>query len=677
VIVAVAPAAATVATGSTAQFTATVQNTSAASVQWEVDSVPGGAAATGTINSSGMYRAPSDVPGTTVKITAVLQTDTTRFGSADVTVVPPVSLSPRQAALTTSETVQFQVAGPTTNSGVTWSASGGSITTSGLYTPPVGAGIFTVTATSQSDPTISSGATVYVTDFAGNLSWRNDSGLTGQNRQELALSPAMLAAGAFGKISSCAVDGQIYAQPLYVANLTIGGQVHNVVYVATEHDTVYAFDADAVPCQTIWKRNFLSDVLGITPVPAADIPGSDITPEIGITGTPVIDRASGTLYLVARTEESGLFGQGYFQRLHALDIVSGSEKFDGPVALLASAPCGPRISTAACGDGNDGSDHIPFDRPFDQPLENQRAGLQLINGKVYIAFTGHDPTSGFHGWLLVYDAATLTQADFFITTPNGRRGGITAAPSFDVAGNLYNIYVATGHGTFDASLPLLPPKDFAQTLLRLHPPPLAIADTFTPFNQSVLTQNQSDFGSSGVLILPDQIGAPNPHLAVVGGTQGALYLLNRDNLGGFTSTAPGVVKTLNLTRGIYGTPAYWQNTLYIAAAGDAIKAFSLAGGTLTDAPSSQSSATFGSQGASPVVSSNGASSGVVWVLDTGGAPAVLHAYDAANLAVELYSSAGKATDAAGPAVPLAVPTVANGKVYVGTQNELTVYGLVP
>ena len=661
-IVAVAPAAATVATGGTAQFTATVQNASAASVQWEVNSVPGGATATGTINSSGMYRAPSDVPGTTVKITAVLQTDTTRFGSADVTVVPPVSLSPRQAALTTSETVQFQVAGPTTNSGVTWSASGGSITTSGLYTPPAASGIFTVTATSRFDPTLSSSAAIYVTDFAGNLSWRNDSGLTGQNRQELALSPAMLAAGAFGKISSCAVDGQIYAQPLYVANLTIGGQVHNVVYVATEHDSVYAFDADAVPCQVIWKTSFLSDVLGITPVPAADIPGSDITPWIGITGTPVIDRASGTLYLVARTEESGLFGQGYFQRLHALDIVSGSEKFDGPVALLASAPCGPRISTAACGDGSDGTDHIPFDRPFDQPLENQRAGLQLINGKVYIAFTGHDPTSGFHGWLLVYHAATLTQADFFNTTPNASRGGLIAAPSTDSAGN---IYVATGHGTFDSNLPLLSRRDFGQTVLKLSPPPLTIADaskdTFTPFNQSILNLNQNDLGATGVLILPD-LGAPNPPLAVVGGTSGVLYILNRDNLGGFTSAAPGVVKTLNLTGGIYGTPAYWQstqNTLYIAAAGDALKAFSLSGGTLAGAPSSQSSATFGLQGASPVVSSNGIDSGVVWVLDTAGGPAtpaaVLHAYDAANLARELYSSAVKAADTAGPCGPHRAP----------------------
>jgi len=416
-------------------------------------------------------------------------------------------------------------------------------------------------------------------------------------------------------------------------------------------------------------------VLGITAVPATDIPGSDITPEIGITGTPVIDRASGTLYVVARTEESGQFGQSYVQRLHALDIVTGREKFGGPVAVVASAPCGSLISTVACGDGNNGTDHIPFDPLF----ENQRAGLQLINGKVYIAYTGHDPTSGFHGWLLAYGAATLTQVDVdvFNTTPNGSRGGIAAAPSADTAGS---IYVATGRGTFDSSLPALSRRNFGQTLLKLQPSPvLAITDIFTPFNQSLLTINQYDLGATGVLILPDQTGTPNPRLAAVGSTQGTLYLLNRDNLGGFTSTAPGVVKSLNLT-GIYGTPAYWQNTLYIAAAGDKLKAFSLSGGTLADAPNSQSSATFDLQGASPVVSSNGGSGGVVWVLDTSGAPtapAVLHAYDAASLNRELYSSAAKATDAAGPAITLAVPTVANGKVYVGTQNELTIYGLVP
>ena len=434
------------------------------------------------------------------------------------------------------------------------------------------------------------------------------------------------------------MDGQVYAEPLYVANLPIGGQARNVVYVVTEHDSVYAFDADAVPCQQIWMTSFLDDVLGITPVQSTDLPGSDISPEVGITGTPVIDRASGTMYLVARTEESTPFGLNYFQRLHALDIVTGSDKLGGPVAIAASV--------LGSGDGTDGTGHVNFD-PL---LENQHAGMQLVNGNVYVAFAGPDTTNGFHGWLLAYSAATLAQVDAFNSTPNTFGGGIVAAPSADSAGN---IYVATGHGKFDSALPLLSRKDFAQSVLELLPPPFSIADaskdTFTPFNQSVLTANQNDLGATGVLVLPDQIGAANPRLAVVGGTQGTLYLLDRDNLGGFTSGGPDqVLKTLNLTGGIYGTPAYWQSAIYTAAAGDALKAFSLAGGTLATAPSSQSSVAFGSQGSSPAISSNGASGGIVWVVDTSGldsassAPAILRAYDATNLAHEIYNSSAKA-----------------------------------
>jgi len=675
VTVSVVPSAATVGTNATAQFLAAVQNASSATVQWQVNRIPGGGGAIGTISADGLYQAPASVPGTAVTITAVLQADVSRFGVAEVSVVPPVSLSPRQASLTTSQTLQLQAAGPgVDNSSVNWAASGGFITAGGLYIPPTIAGIVTVTATSKSDSTVSASATIYVTSFAGHLSWRNDPGLTGQNRQELALAPATLANGLFGKISSCAVDGQIYAQPLYAANLVVSSLIRNVVYVATQHDSIYAFDADANPCQQIWKRSFLDLAAGDTPVPASNLPGSDISPEVGITGTPVIDRASGTLYVVARTKESGPSGPVYFQRLHALDIVTGNDKFGGPVVISASAP--------GDGDGNNGSGQVLFD-PL---LENQRAALQLTGGRVYVAFSGHGQADLFHGWLLVYDAATLAPAGVFNTTPNGSRGGFAqsgAGPSADAAGN---VFAATGHGTFDAGLSPFFRKNFGQTLLKLQfSPDLAIMDTFTPYDQSSLTLNRNDLGSSGVLVLPDQIGAPNPRLALAGAEHGVLYLLNRDSLGGFTaSPAPNqLIKTLNLARNIYGTPAYWQNTLYVAAAGDALKAFSLAGGALADAPSSQSSAIIAAPGASPTVSSNGASGGIVWILDTSGAdstpagPAVLRAYDASNLSRELYHSARKAGDAAGPAVRLAVPTVANGKVYVGTQNELTVYGLLP
>jgi hypothetical protein len=469
------------------------------------------------------------------------------------------------------------------------------------------------------------------------------------------------------------VDGQIYAQPLYATNLAVGSRSRNVVYVATEHDSVYAFDAGAVPCEQIWTRSLLDAVAGETPVPSGDVVGSDILPEIGITGTPVIDRAGGALYLVARTAKIVGSRLRYAHWLHALDLATGADKFGGPVEIAASVQ--------GVGDGNNGQGRVIFD-PL---LENQRAALQLVGGKLYIAFTGHAPASGYHGWLLVYDAASLAQADAFNITPDASRGGIAAAPSADASGG---IYVATGQGAFDATASLLLRRNFSQTLLKLQPSPLVIADaardTFTPSNQDVLTFQRADFASTGAVVLPDQIGAPHPRLAIVGGTHGVLYLANRDDLGGFAPSGPDrVLQSLNLGRGIYGTPAYWQNILYVAAAGDALKAFSLAGGTLAGVPSSQSRAIIGGLGASPVVSSSGGSGGIVWLLDASGAdsspaqPAVLRAYDATNLARELYNSSLNPADLAGPAVPLAVPTVANGRVYVGTQSELTVYGLLP
>jgi hypothetical protein len=663
--VTVAPQAATVPTGGSTQFVATVQNSSSTLVQWEVNRVPGGSDTTGWINSSGVYQAPASVPNVSVEVAAVLQADARLFGSATVTILEPISVSPRQAALTTSQTVQLQATGLSAGTGgVTWSADGGTITEAGLYTP-TGPGTFTVTATSKTDASNVAQATVYVTDLEGQYSWRNDPALTGQNTKELALSPATLASGSFGKISSCAVDGQVHAQPLYAANLSDGSGVRNVLYVATEHNSVYAFDADAIPCQQIWKTSFLDEVTDTTSVPGGDIPGNEIMPEVGISGTPVIDRASNTPYVVAKTKQSGPSGPQYVQRLHALDLVTGAEKLGGPVVISASA--------AGTGDGSSGGP-VPF-VAFDPLTQSQRAALLLRDGKLYVTFGGRGSGNFYHGWLLIYDATTLAQVGVFNSTPNGSRGGFSengAGVSADDAGN---VFAATGHGTFNSSLSVL---NFAQTLLKL---PLDIANlatyTFTPPNQIVLTDNNHSLGSSGVVILPEQ--APNPRLAVVGASDGTLYLLNRDNLGGFSSS--GIVKSLNVGNGIHGTPAYWQDRLYVAAAGEPLKAYSLSGGTLASMPSAQSNSAIGGLGASPTVSSSAGSGGIVWVVDTGGAnsgaPAILRVFDATDVSRELYNSGSKPGDAAGPAATLAVPTVVNGKVYVGTQNEVTVYGLLP
>jgi hypothetical protein len=665
--VSLSPQAVTVPTNGTTQFVATVANTSSA-VRWQVNQTIGGDSSIGTIDSSGMYHAPGNVPASSVAVTAFLQDNTQASASANVTVVAPIAVTPRQTSVIVAQSLQLQAVGPATAAGVNWSSSGGSITANGLFasTTP---GSFTIVATSRSDPSATATAVIYVTDLAGVYSWRSDAGLTGQNSKELALSPTSL--GTFGKLASCAVDGQVHAQPLYVANVIAGGRVRNLLYVATEHDSVFAFDADSLPCQPVWSRSFIDPASGTTTIPSGDIPGGDISPEVGIASTPVIDRTSGTLYLVARTKEESSIGPVYVQRLHALDIATGSEKLGGPVVISATA--------SGSGDGNNGGGFLIMD-----PLaQSQRAALTLSGGKLYITFGGHSESTVYHGWMLVYDAGTLAQVAVFNTSPNHVDGGFSETGAGAAADANGYLYATTGNGPFDSTLSAPFRKDFGQTLLKFQPSPnLAIADSFTPAAQSTLTSNLSDFGASGVLVLPDQIGAANPRLALTAGTNGVLYLVNRDSLGGYVSSgADQALKEVNLGRPVYGLPAYWQNTIYVAAAGDSLKAYSLSAGKLADAPGAQSAAIIGTPGAAPVVSSFGGSGGIVWIIDSSGAdagaPAILRAFDATNLARELYNSAAKAQDAAGSAAKYAVPTVANGKVFVGTQSEVSVYGLQP
>jgi hypothetical protein len=435
----------------------------------------------------------------------------------------------------------------------------------------------------------------------------------------------------------------------------------------------------------LWQVSFINPTAGITTVPATDpnLTGeTDITPEIGITGTPVIDPNTATLYVVAKTEVIEMGSPVYMQKLHALDLttgwvagVVGAEKLGGPATIQASVKGGGQGSF---------QDEISFD-----PLkENQRSALLLAGSNVYVAFDSYADTDPFHGWLFAYDAADLQAAPaVFNSTPNGSRGGIGesgGAPSSDTNGN---IFVATSDGTpFDPSTG----ADYPDTLLKLQinlAHGLNVADSFTRSNELSLSLSQKYFGSTGVLLLPDSAGSPtHPHLAVAGDEGGNLYLLDRDNL-----ASDGALQTLCLSLALTGSPAYWLNnnvpTIYLAAAGDNLKAFPLSSGTFNSpscssgaaAPSSSSTDTFPVFGASPVISSNGSVDGIVWAVDTSGsaisAPAILHAYNATNLGNELYKGPASGTGAAGVAVKFAVPTVANGKVYVGTQNELSVFGL--
>ena len=712
--VSVSPANPVIVAGASLQFSATVQN-GAPAVIWEVDGIQLGNSTIGFINSSGFYMAPATIPSPpVVNVTAILETDLSLSGSTTATIVgpsPSVSISPSTGNVITGNTLQFSATAQNSSAAITWEVNGvsggnstiGTIVPStpdtATYTAPASVPsppTVTIIAALQSDSSISASAGVTVISasvFTGVYSWRNDNALTGQNPQETKLTPANVGGGQFGKLFGCTVDGAIFAQPLYVTNVTIPSQgTHNVVYVATEHDSLYAFDAGANPCQTLWQVSFINAAAGVTTVPAADITGqTDIVPEIGITGTPVIDPATATLYVVAKTKESG----AYVQRLHALDLAAGTEKLGGPAIIQAIVN--------GSGDGSV-SGKITFDSPSIDLKANQRSALLFSGGKIYVAFDSYDDTDPFHGWLFAYNASDLQSApSVFNSTPNGSRGGIGesgAAPSSDVTPSSIvsgNVFVVTSDGTFDANIG---GSDYAETLLKLQVNTgFAIAnpstDTFTPFDQTTLNRTHEYFGSTGVPLLPDSAGSSaHPHLAVAGNEAGNLYLLDRDNLGGFTVGGPdNVVQTLCLGASLTGTPALWINnntpTIYLAASGGTLEAFPLGNGTFKSpscssgsaVPGSNSTDTFPLFGASPVISSNGLSSGIVWALDTSryatSGPAILHAYDATNLATKLYSSPTSASDpmAAGLAVKFAVPTVANGKVYVGTRNELSVFGL--
>ncbi len=496
------------------------------------------------------------------------------------------------------------------------------------------------------------------------LTHHYDAARTGANVSETVLAPANVNSNQFGKLFSFPVDGQMYAQPLYLAGVAIPGKgTHNVIYAATEHDTVYAFDADGGSSTPLWQRNFLNPGAGVTTVSDDDFPElyEDIAPEIGITGTPVIDPSSGTLYVVAKTKENGVF----FQRLHALDIASGAEKFGGPVTIQASAP--------GAGVRNDGNGNVVFD-----PLINlQRAGLLLVGGTVYVAFGSHGDFDPFNGWILGYDAHTLKQVLAYAPDADGSGGSVWQSgggPAADAAGN---IYLAVANGDFD-----VPGggRDYGDSALKLQPAggTFNILDYFTPFDQQTLADLDHDLGSGGVVLLPDEPGSPN-HLLLASNKEGKLYVINRDNMGHFNPANDSQIpQTLPFAGGIFSTPAVWQNRVYVSAVSDSLKCYTVNAGQLT--LSSDTGQVLGYPGSTPVVSANGTSNGIVWTLQVDhqlSDAAVLHAYDATDLSHELYNSlqAGD-RDTAGSSVKFTVPVVVNGKVYVGGGDQLTVYGLL-
>jgi hypothetical protein len=499
--------------------------------------------------------------------------------------------------------------------------------------------------------------------------YHNDNARTGQNLNETILATSNVSTSTFGRLFSVPVDGFVYAQPLYLSNVSVSNLgTHNVVYVATENDSVYAFDADGIAgtnANPLWHVSFLNS--GATTLSTSDVSCTDITPQIGITSTPVIDSTSGTLYVVARTKENGSF----VQRLHALDVTSGAEKFGGPVVIQASVP-------------GSGTGSVNGTVSFDAQSQNQRAGLLLQNGMVYIAWGSLCDVSPYRGWVMAYGAQSLAQVAAVITTTTAVGGGIWEAGSGLAADEFFDVYFATGNGAFDANSG---GSDYGNSIVKLGLPTsggFPVADYFTPYNQS--TFGSSDLGSGGVLLLPDQAaGSAHPHLAVQAGKLGEIYLLDRDNMGHFNaSNNSQIVQDIPgaLPNGEWNLPAWWNNTLYFSGKSDPIRAFAFNPTTETFAtiPSSVSTKVFGYPGTTPSLSANGTGAAILWAINSttyaSSAPAALFAYDASNLAKQLYSTGQNgARDNPGPAVKFTVPTVANGKVYVGTQTLLSVFGL--
>jgi hypothetical protein len=659
----ITPASALLNGGATEQFNANIQGFTNTAVTWSVDGVSGGNATVGTISSTGAYTAPASVGSHT--ITAISAADTSLTASAAVSILV-LTISPTAVTVAPSATEQFNATiQGTTNTQLTWSVDGiaggnatvGTITANGLYSAPFATGGHTVTVTSavSSSITISTSLTVINTATGAVLTYHNDDARDGAFTQETTLNTANVNSIQFGKLFSYPVDGQIYAQPLYLPNVTIGGVSHSVVYVATQNNSLYAFDATGTQTTPFWQVN-----LG-PPVTKDDTSG--VNPYVGILSTPVIDATTNTIYVFA--EVSGTSFPFY---LYALDVATGAQKLAGSVQVNGSV-------TGT--EGGSSSHTIGLDSAC-----YQRMGLALdpVTNAIYIPF-GSCP----HGWVLAYDKTTLKQKAIFNDTPDDNGGGGLwssggAAAIDDTTGELY---LMTGVDAGDEIT-----TGFNDSFLRLDPKSLAVLDYFTPDNALILEQNDADLGSGSNILMPPS--AAFPHETIGGGKDGNIFVVNRDKMGSFDSTN-NVIQTLQTGtqqyNNIFSTPVYWNGFVYFHCSHDGLRSFNWSSTTGMLTFNAVAAPVYTTHGATASVSANGNTNGIVWDIDntaysgtnpSASGPLVLHAYDATNVATELYnSSQAGSRDTAGLALKFTVPTIAGGRVFIPTATELDVYGLLP
>ena len=665
-LVSIAPSTLTINTGATEQFSASVQGQSSPQLAWSVDGVTGGNSNVGTITSSGLYTAPSQSGTHTVVATS---TNPSGSASAPITVFS-FTLSPGSGTLLNpGATQQFTATiQGLTNTGVTWSVDGvaggntaaGTINTSGLYTAPNAVGAHAIMAASVANPSSSLTSSVTVVNVSDSavLTYHNDDARDGAYLQEVTLNPSNVNSSQFGKLLSYAVDGQIYGQPLYLPQVNIPNKgTYNVVYVTTQNNSVYAFDAGATSATatTLWHVN-----LG-TPVPVYDAYGP--WPQVGILSTPVIDATTGTMYVVA--EVNG--GNPPFW-LHALDVTTGQDKMN-PVGI----------------NGGYSGDSLSFSC-------YQRMGLALnpVNNWIYIAFG-----SCSHGWVFAYDKSSLEQKAIFDDTNGGAGGGLWAsggAPAVDDSTG--DTYLMSGVDAGDQEwINGSSMVGYNDAFLRLSANDLSVLDYFSPDDNYTLAVNDVDLGSGANVLVPGS--STYPHELVGGGKDGNIFVINRDSMGGFNDSSNNVLQTVHTGtqqyNNIFDTPVYWNGSLYFHSSRDVLRAFSWnaaaeGGQQLSTSSTSAGSTVYSVHGATPSLSASGTNNGIIWDIDNSAyvgtnpvasGPAVLHAYNATNVSDELYNSAQAGSrDQAGLALKFTVPTIANGRVFVPTANELDIYGLL-
>ncbi|MBZ5657882.1 MAG: pyrrolo-quinoline quinone [Acidobacteriia bacterium] len=594
-------------------------------------------------------------------------------------VAPTITTQPSDQTVTPGQTATFSVAATgTAPLSYQWQKGSSDIAgaTSVSYTTPAtglsdNGSSFRVLVSNSAGNATSSAATLRVNSVSTTtdvLTYHNDIARTGQNLTESILTPSNVASATFGKIGFYPVDGRVDAQPMHASNVTVPGNgAHNVLIVATEHDSVYAFDADSG--SVLWQTSMLAS--GETTSDPRSC--GQVSPEIGVTATPVIDRGrgpNGAVYVVAMSKN----GSTYHQRLHALDLALGTELFGGPAEIQASFP--------GTGDNTDGTDVI-----FDPARYKERVGLLLMNGVVYTGWASHCDIRPYTGWIIAYDASTLLQTSVLNVVPNGSEGAVWAAGAGLAADGAGNIYFLDANGDFDTNMNTggFPSNgNFGNAFLKLStsgPGGLAVADYFEMFNQQQENSSDTDLGSGGALVLPDLAdGAGHTfHLAVGAGKDTNIYVVNREGMGKFNPSSNNIYQELAgaLPGGVWSMPAYFNNAVYYGAVGSPIKAFTITNAKLSTAPAFQTSNTFTYPGTTPSISANGTSNAIVWAVENTN-PAVLHAYNATNLN-ELYNSnqASGGRDQFGAGNKFITPTIVNGKVFVGTPNGVAVFGQLP